>query len=262
MLSSLPLNNIIDLTDEVEDSTFTTECVRESYPVDRQTAYRNNEPFRFLDLHPEIRSNILNMVLCQSDIVYPYYNDTSVELPAPTDPYENVDTAVLRVNKQIHLEGVRALYGGNAFILNNAEIALWWLQRIGANVARIRTAHILLEAGEIENNPFRVRKETVWLNLVAWLRPRQKLDTLSVSFRFWTDDTDARIAALRDHVLALLFRYRDLKQVTIHGFEYMSDDYADELEEVMTWEEGATSERVETIIGELRPPMPTYLFRR
>lgn len=144
----------------------------------------NNMGFRLLDLPVKIRKRILKMVLQKPGMVKPFYYTGCVELPEDEVTKPNLDVSPLLVNKQLHIEAAETLYGANQFEFTDARLALWWFKHIGPrNVPRIQSAHFSL--GAWEHPAFMVREERLWQIAFTWLAPRQRLDTISLSFDQW-----------------------------------------------------------------------------
>ena len=260
MAPSLPnfqFDNLIGLENAAEGEIVTTkERVQEPQIAHDQTTKLGDKPFRFMGLVPEIRNQILQVVLRRSDSIIPYYNYCSVELPEHMAVNENVDTSVLQVNKQIYEEASHVLYTENTFVFEAPEVALWWLKRIGPSVARIRTAGFVLDSGEV-SQAFGAVKEQLWRILFAWLKPRHHIQHFIISFRKWHQNHELRRE--RERVMLILLEYRGIEHVTIKRSNYIDKTGADFIERCMMLKEGETFQELEDLINS-GPVEPAYVF--
>lgn len=239
--------------------TRTEDVSRKPEITHDQPPTHHNGPFRFLDLDRSIRTRILQFVFHHKYNISPAYNAGSVQVSEHlTQHNQNVDTSLLLVNKQLYTEASRILYAENTFSFSNPAIALWFLQRIGRNLANLRSANFALDSGEA-NEAFGVRKERLWLILFTWLKPKHKLQNLVISFRNWRNVRDRIVE--RDRVTLVLFNYRGLETVVIKSSEYFNRNNAVSLEKAMLMKEGDTWPQLERLNNECGRGRPAYRFR-
>ena len=189
-----------------------------------------------LNLPHYLRTKILQLILLRHpNSITPNYNYCSIEVSEDLALNDNIDASLLLVNKQLHAEASHILYTQNTFSFHSAEVAFWFLKRIGPiNVARIRAVIFLLDTGEV-NNAFRVPKERLWRNVFTWLKPRHHLQSFVISFRDWHHDHEA--ARERNEVIGVLFGYRGLQHVSVKKSEYFNKLWAGRLEMSMKMKE-------------------------
>jgi hypothetical protein len=258
-LPRLQSDNKIYIQQDVRTHITTIEDVSRKPEIARvQPPTHHIGPFRFLDLEPSIRTRILQFIFHHKDIS-PTYNAGSVQVPERlTQDNQNIDTSLLLVNKQLYTEASRILYTENTFSFTNPAVALWFLQRIGPNLANLRSANFALDSGEA-NEAFGVRKEKIWLILFTWLKPRHKLQNLVISFRNWRNIRDHIVE--RDCVTLLLSSYRGLEQVIIKSLECSGRYDADCLKRAMLMKEGETWPGLEKMNRDCGRGRSTYRSR-
>lgn len=259
-LPRLQLDKNIYIQQDIETHITTTQDVsRKPEVAHDQPPTHHNGPFRFLDLDPSIRTKIIQFIFHHKYNISPTYNTGSVQVPEHLSQHnQNVDTSLLLVNKQLYTEASRILYAENTFSFTNPAIALWYLQRIGPNLANLRSANFALDSGEA-NEAFGVRKEKLWLILFTWLKPRHRLQNLIISFRNWHHLRG--YIEERNRVTLLLSKYRGLEKVSIKSSEVFSRDNADWLEKTMLQKEGETWPLLEEWNEDYERGRPAYRLR-
>lgn len=186
--------------------------------------------------------------------IRPYYCEGSIEMPhtRPEEQVINYNTAVLRVNRQLHQEASRVLYIGNTFVLTNPHIAKWWTKRIGGNVKLLYAVLMVLTTGVTD---LEVNWEEHWASFFLWLGPRHHLQVFSVNFEAWrelkltpnhtmnrqikmytvhtSELTMNRAARSRVFIVDLLSKMRGFREVSIYTGDFMSRNAGRNLLECM-----------------------------
>ncbi|MCJ1246335.1 hypothetical protein MMC30_003542 [Trapelia coarctata] len=182
-----------------------------------------------------VRLAILERVLVANQTILPFYDEAMINIPKPYRNRHldhNYDTALLRVNKQLHQEASRVLYIGNTFVLTNPGVAKWWMERIGRNQQLLYAVAIYLITGVAEHE---VTWEEHWADFFAWLGPRHHPEVFSVNFENWvelklmsasnkfgrgkghtSEITLASAARKRVYVVDLLSKMRGFKEVNLY----------------------------------------------
>lgn len=234
-------HEIIDLEDkEMGEDTQTSP--KTSLVI---SASRLNNPSRIppnlLNIPHEVRERILIELLCRPWRVIPCYNCGSVAVPDVMAVEPDIDISLLLVNKQLHTESARVLYGLNHFRFLNAQLALWWFQRIGdINLSRVSAASFTVAAEE--DVGLQVREERLWLALFTFLQPRQELKKIGISFDRWNKEgfrmlkfcDQDRIKGPRAQCLQKLAEFRGLQWVDFLKGDFLSSVDAEYLINTMT----------------------------
>lgn len=159
----------------------------------------------------------------------------------PEEQVINYNTAVLRVNRQLHQEASHVLYIGNTFVLTNPHIAKWWTKRIGGNVKLLYAVSMVLTTGVAD---LEVNWEEHWASFFLWLGPRHHLQVFSVNFEAWreltltsthnmnrqikvykvhtSELTMHRAARSRVFIVDLLSKLRGFREVSIYTGDFLS----------------------------------------
>ena len=247
---------------------YQTSADPKGYPP---TNYNPKKPFRLLDCEDSVRQRIFQHILTSPDPITPYYYEGSAEGTAQQVERENYPIPMLvalagKANKCFYDEARDILYGWNTWDFTDPEVSLWWLKQIKDNVNSIRHMGIHLSQGEAR---FNVRIERKWWSLVNWLKPRQKLDTIYVSFEQWDAKpvegmppneyppvNEPRVGTLRT-----LLAFRGLQRAEVVGCAFFGTKDALLLEKAMCLSEGQYDIDVEVRDRQLRgPPKQRYNF--
>lgn len=241
MIVTSEKHEIIDLEDEKKGEDTQTSS-KTSLAI---SASPLNDPSRIppnlLNIPYEVREKILIELLWRPWRVIPCYNCGSVTVPDFMAVEPDIDISLLLVNKQLHAESARVLYGLNHFKFLNPQLALWWFQRIGdLNLSRVSAASFAVDAEE--DFGLQVREERLWLALFTFLQPRQELKSIGISFDQWNKEgfhmmkscDQDRIKGPRAQCLNKLAEYRGLQWVQFLEGEFLSSRDADYLINTMT----------------------------
>ncbi|MCJ1476587.1 hypothetical protein MMC13_005253 [Lambiella insularis] len=181
--------------------------------------------------------------------IIPYYNEASryrasEGTRARQKPWDIENVALLTVNKQLHEEASRVLYGPkHQFILRNAQMAEWWLTTIGSNAQKLHSLVIEVDSGI---SHLCVTRERVWYRFFCQLaKEAPQLICLAVNFKAWTNDFNADNWGMsesarddglrwRNEVVNLLYKFRGLKAVEILPGEFMSHEEGQKLAQSLT----------------------------
>lgn len=194
-----------------------------------------------LGLPYEVRLAILERVLVTNDTVNPFYDEGKIKIPRKYHHKHldrNYDTAVLRVNQQLHQEASCVLYIGNSFVLTHPEVAKWWMERIGGNLPLLYAVAIFLTTGVDGQG---VTWEEHWASFFAWLGLRHHPKVFSINFESWvelkltsasnrfglgqghTSELTLASAALnRVYTVDLLSKMRGFNEVNLYLGDFMS----------------------------------------
>ena len=266
----------IDQTEEFEElspnsnSTGSeTEPSKESDEMSESTEVPTNpvdiQPFNFLGCPDKVRHIILRHVLENNRPIRPYYNFGSLELPAHMANQENYPTVVAAFagNADLVDQATTILYGVNEFQLRRADVALWWLKRIGpTNVSKLSCLSVSLDEGVADH--FGTRKEAVWRRAFSLLHERHRLYSLAIDFKDWTLQTttedglnseDGRVWGPRYAILRMLLQWRGLGDAEMEPGSFVTDDAADVLEDAVTMQPGETSGAVRKFEDVIRTPV-------
>lgn len=198
-------------------------------------------PPTLLNIPHEVREKILIELLWRPWRVIPCYNCGSVVVPDYMAVEPDIDISLLLVNKQLHAESARVLYGLNHFRFLNPQLALWWFKRIGdINLSRVSAASFTVDAEE--DVGLQVREERLWLALFTFLQPRQGLKKLGISFDQWNKEgfrllkfcDQDRIEGPRAQCLNKLAEFRGLQWVEFLNGDFLSSGDASYLIDAMT----------------------------
>lgn len=170
----------------------------------------------------------------------------------PEEQVINYNTAVLRVNRQLHQEASRVLCIGNTFILSNPHIAKWWTRRIGGNVKLLYSVSMVLTTGITD---LEINWEEHWASFFLWLGPRHHLQVFRVNFEAWrelkltskhnmcrrskvhkahtNELTMNRATRSRIYIADLLSKMRGFKEVKLYMGDFMSRNAGRNLLECM-----------------------------
>lgn len=241
MIVTSERHEIIDLEDE-EKGEDTQTSPKTSLVI---PASPLNNPFRvppnLLNIPNEVREKILIELMLRPWPVIPCYNCGSVAVPDFIAVEPDIDISLLLVNKQLHAESARVLYGLNNFRFLSPQMALWWFQRIGdINLSRVCAASFTVDAGEEVG--LQVREERLWLALFTFLQPRQELKKIGISFDQWKKEgfrmlrscDQDRIKRPRAECLNKLAEFRGLRWVEFLKGDFLSNRDAGYLIDTMT----------------------------
>lgn len=196
--------------------------------------------FPFEALNKDCQNCIIRYVLDTARTVFPYYRRGMLFDGPWSKPYqegdidygvadkENVDLALLRVNKHFHDRGTKIFYGQNIFLLKSAEICKWWFKHIGPkNFSCIRKIGFSLWSGFIHGDRRSVLEpceEELWLGVLHWMKDHHQLNYLRIHLKKWqdpeydkslTEDEKDTILKYRHKISDLLPRYRGIQSVKI-----------------------------------------------
>ena len=273
----LTSNHNTDLAEESDDTLTGTDCEMEPAedfdetsdfemtPVVSLTTMKYDiKPFNYQDCPDEVRKQLLRSLLLSSRKIKPYYNCGSVEVAAHKASRENYTTMLVAFagNKALLDEATAILYGENVFDLSRAKVALWWLKRIGPNISKLKHLKITVEEGVLDQ--FLTRIETLWSSIFYLLETKHKLQTLAVSFARWTlhvnnadgldPDKSCFIWEPRYGVLRSLLNFRGLERVVVTHGPFVTEHFAEVLQEALLLGEGETNEEVVRLAGDIAPP--------
>ena len=254
-------------SDEMSDST--------EVPTNSVASFNQNNveipPFNFLGCPDNVRQHILRHVLHNNKTIKPYYNFGSLELPAHMATRENYPTVVAAFAGYAELvdQTTTILYGENFFHLRDAQVALWWLKRIGSdNVSKLRYLFVIFDEGVADH--FGTRREAVWRRAFSILHDHQQLYNLSIGFQSWTMQTssedglnseDSRVWGPRYAILRMLLKWRGLLDAEIAPGAFVTSDYACVLANAVVMQPGETSAEVERFEDLIKAPVRTkYSF--
>lgn len=241
MIVTSEKHEIIDLEDKEKghdtQTSPKTSLVISASPLNNPP--RN--PPNLLNIPYEVRERILIELFWRPWRVAPFYNCGSVAVPDFMAEGPNIDISLLLVNKQLHTESARVLYGLNDFKFLNAKLALWWFQRIGdINLSRVSAASFAVDAEE--DIGLQVREERLWLAVFTFLQPRQELKKIGISFDRWNKEgfrslkscDQDRIKVPRAQCLQKLAEFRGLQWVDFLKGDFLSSVDAEYLINTMT----------------------------
>lgn len=241
MIVTSEKHEIIDLEDKEkgEDTQISpkTSLVISASPINNLSRV----PPTLLNIPHEIREKILIELLWRPWRVIPCYNCGSVAVPDFMAVEPDIDISLLLVNKQLHAESARVLYGLNHFRFLSPQLALWWFQRIGdINLSRVSAASFTVDAEE--DVGLQVREERRWLALFTFLQPRQELKNIGISFDQWNREgfrmlksyDQDRIEEPRAQCLNKLAEFRGLRWVELLKGDFLSSRDAAYLINAMT----------------------------
>ena len=229
------------------------------------------KPFNYQGCPDKVRKQLLRCLLVSNRKINPYYNFGSIEVPAHKSCRENYTTMIVAFagNKELLDEATTILYGENVFELQRAKVSLWWLQRIGPNISKLKHLRITVEEGVLDQ--FHTRLETLWSSIFYLLERKHKLQNLAVSFARWTlrvDNTDGLdpdkhsfVWEPRYEVLRSLLSFRGLDRVVVTPGPFVTEHFAEVLEETLILGPGQTNEEVVRLAEDIAPPKRTkYSF--
>lgn len=229
------------------------------------------KPFNYQGCPDNVRKQLLRCLLVSNRKINPYYNFGSIEVPAHKSCRENYTTMIVAFagNKELLDEATTILYGENVFELQRAKVSLWWLQRIGPNISKLKHLKITVEEGVLDQ--FLTRLETLWSSIFYLLERKHKLQNLAVSFARWTlrvnntdgldPDKHSFVWEPRYEVLRSLLSFRGLDRVVITPGPFVTEHFAEVLEEALLLGPGQTNEEVVRLAEDLAPPKRTkYSF--
>ena len=229
------------------------------------------KPFNYQGCPDKVRKQLLRCLLVGNKKIKPYYNFGSLEVPAHKSCRENYTTMIVAFagNKELLDEATTILYGENVFELQRAKVSLWWLQRIGPNISKLKHLKITVEEGVLDQ--FLTRLETLWSAIFYLLERKHKLQSLAVSFARWTlhvnnadgldPDKHSFVWEPRYEVLRSLSSFRGLDRVVVTPGPFVTEHFAEVLEEALIMGPGQTNEEVIRLAEEIAPPKRTkYSF--
>ncbi|KAI9709805.1 MAG: hypothetical protein M1812_007597 [Candelaria pacifica] len=137
------------------------------------TRVEQDAPFRYADLPPELREQILEILLRTSDPIEPYV----------TSPNLESSIGILGVNQQTYNEASYVLYRKNAFVFNTVPRMRHWAQK-RPNLTTATNAFITLAIGPAAELPRHWRPKTYKM-LVLLKKACPDLKELYIEFRLW-----------------------------------------------------------------------------
>ncbi|KAG8530962.1 uncharacterized protein KY384_004319 [Bacidia gigantensis] len=121
--------------------------------------------------------------------IRPTYYASTVQCPPRNNQVrKNIaeDSGLLSIYNHSWQEAVTGvLYGFNTYVLKEPKAARWWLEQIGpSNLAKIKHLKMHLTVGLLDPS-FGTYNELLWCKLLQWLKNRQQLKAVDISFSEW-----------------------------------------------------------------------------
>ena len=228
-------------------------------------------PFNLLGCPDNVVHQILRCVLFSDEQIKPFWNVGALEVAAEQSGKENFTTVLVAFagSKKLVDEATTILYGENVFKLQHAKVSLWWLERIGSNISKIKRLAISVEEGVMDQ--FGTRSETLWYSIFLLLEAKHRLQCLKVSFAEWGNgvddgdgldpDRDIYVWEPRYGILRTLLSFRGLELAFITPGPYVGECYAELLEDALIMSPGQSNEELTEFEQEVEEPKRTkYLF--
>ncbi len=199
----------------------------------------------FVEWPDEVRQQMLISMLVKDDgSIIPYYHQGSVEGNWEETRKPNYDITMLLATAgepRLYQQALEIFYSKNVWEFGNPRVAQWWLEKLGTKVALLRHINIGLTQGVwgIGSTPL----EKLWYTLIAWMKPRVRLDTIKVSFEKWDHALVHNrneppteffpVAESRLGVWSTLLSFRGLKSTDISPGPFVPYDYTAALARTM-----------------------------
>ena len=222
----------------------------EKHNLNRPKSDRPISSLPFVEWPDIIRRKVLKHILRrEGESIIPYYHEGSVEGDSEETKLPNYDITILLATApepRLYEEALKIFYGQNIWEFRNPRVAQWWLKKLGNKVALLRHIEIYLTQGIW--GPGGTPVEKLWYMLIAWMKPRVKLDSIEVSFEKW-NHANVRIhdkppAAIFSHaearfgVWSTLLSFREVGGTLITPGAFVPRDYAAALAHTMILKEG------------------------